>query len=180
LLSLGLMPLTLLFVATAITWLVAAWWETVDRRIVSPEQGRIPKTWLATAAALPLLAILAASGFGSNKVTTALEGFMPGSGGTGDYDPYSRGGVNDGDALIAGNENIKSFGPLDDAPFVESELPSLYDVFNDQFDAPPMKIKNQQRAIALPPEMMKHIHQKMAEARQAGSSSRASKTVARS
>lgn len=164
----GLMPLTLLFVATAITWLVAAWWETVDRRIVSPEQGRIPKTWLATAAALPLLAILAASGFGSNKVTTALEGFMPGSGGTGDYDPYSRGGVNDGDALIAGNENIKSFGPLDDAPFVESELPSLYDVFNDQFDAPPMKIKNQQRAIALPPEMMKHIHQKMAEARQAG------------
>ncbi|MCR9197341.1 MAG: transglutaminase-like domain-containing protein [Planctomycetaceae bacterium] len=164
----GLMPLTLLFVATAVTWLVAAWWETVDRRIVSSETGKIPKTWLATAAALPLLALLAASGFGSNKVTTALKGFMPSSGGTGENDPFSRGGVNDGDALIAGNENIKSFGPLDDAPFVESEQPSLYDVFNDQFDAPPKKIKNQQRAIALPPEMMKHIHQKMAEARKAG------------
>lgn len=164
----GLIPLTMLFAAAAVTWLVAAWWETVDRRMASGEQGGLPKTWLATGAALPLLALLAASGFGANSVTTALEGFMPSSGGTGQYDPFSRGGVNDGDALIAGNENIKSFGPIDDAPFVESDQPSLYDVFNDQFDAPPVKIKNQQRAIALPPELMKHIHQRMAEARQAG------------
>lgn len=166
--AVGLIPLTMLFAVAALTWLVASWWETVDRRIATPEQARIPKTWLAIGATLPALALLAASGFGANSVTTALEGFMPSSGGTGQYDPFSRGGVKDGDALIAGNEDIKSFAPIEDAPFIESDLPSLYDVFNDQFDAPPKKIKNQQRAIALPPEMMKHIHQKMAEAKQAG------------
>ncbi|MCH2211046.1 MAG: transglutaminase-like domain-containing protein [Fuerstiella sp.] len=164
----GLLPLTVLFAVVAVTWLVAAWWETVDRRIVSPDQGRLPKTWLVTGAMLPLLTMLAAGGFGANSVTTALEGFMPSSGGTGNYDPFSRGGVNDGDALIAGNKNIKSFAPIEDAPFVDSVKPSLYDVLDDQFDGPAKKIKNQQRAIALPPEMMKHIHRKMAEARQAG------------
>ena len=164
----GLIPLTILFAVVAITWLVASWWETVDRRLLRTERRGLPKLWLATAAGLPLLALLSAGAFGSNRVTTALRGFMPSSGGTGQYDPFSRGGVNDGDALIAGNNDIKSFGPLEEAPFVDSEKPSLYDVVNDTFDEPPRKIEKQERAIALPAELMKHIHQMMAEAKQAG------------
>ncbi|MEP3477806.1 MAG: transglutaminase domain-containing protein [Fuerstiella sp.] len=166
--STGLMPLTILFAIGCLAWLVATWWETVDRRLASTERSGSPKFWLALAAGIPLLLLLTTATMGANTVTTALKGFMPSSGGTGEFDPFSRGGINDGDALVAGNENIKSFAPLEDAPFLESEKPSLYDMFNDMFDEPPKKVKNQQRAIALPPELLKHIHQKMAEAKQAG------------
>ncbi|MEZ6130081.1 MAG: transglutaminase-like domain-containing protein [Planctomycetaceae bacterium] len=164
----GLLPLTILFAIGCLVWLVASWWETVDRRLMKNDHGRRPLVWLGTAVSVPLLLMLTAAGFGANTVTTALKGFMPSSGGTGHYDPFSRGGVNDGDALVAGNKNVKSFAPLDDAPFMESDKPSLYDIFNDLFDEPPKIIKDQQRAIALPPEQLLHVHQKMAEAKQAG------------
>jgi len=163
----GLLPLTILFAIGCMVWLVASWWETVDRRLLSSERRR-PLLWLATGVGVPLLLLLTTAAFGANTVTTALKGFMPSSGGTGEFDPFSRGGVKDGDALVAGNDNIKTFAPLDDAPFLDSDKPSLYDMFNDTFDEPPKKIKDQERAIALPPELLKHIHQKMAEAKQAG------------
>lgn len=164
----GLLPLTLLFAMACVTWLVASWWETVDRRLAQTDRHRRPLLWLATGLAVPLLLLLAAAGFGTNTVTAALKGFLPGSGGTGKFDPFSRGGVNDGDALVAGNDNIRSFAPLEDAPFLDSDKPSLYDMLNDMFDDPPKKIKDQERAVALPPEAVQHIHQKMAEAKQAG------------
>lgn len=164
----GLIPLTILFALTSIAWLVTSWWDTVDRRLLRTDQSRPPKWGLAAIALVPLIALFGVGAFGANTVTTALKGFMPSSGGTGQYDPFSRGGVNDGDALIAGNENIKSFAALEDAPFLDSDKPSLYDAFDDTFDEPPRKIKNQQRAVALPAELLKHIHQMMAEARQAG------------
>lgn len=166
--AVGLLPLTILFAIGCLMWLVASWWETVDRRLVRTEQRRRPWIWLGTSIAVPSLLMLTAVGFGANTVTTALRGFMPSSGGTGQFDPFSRGGVKDGDALVAGNENIKSFAPLEDAPFLDSDKPSLYDVFNDMFDEPPKKIKDQQRSVALPADVLKHIHQQMAEAKQAG------------
>ena len=164
----GLLPLTVLFAIACLTWLVASWWETVDRRLVRTEKTRRPLVWLGVSVAAPLLLMLSAAGFGANTVTTALQGFMPSSGGTGQFDPFSRGGVNDGDALVAGSQNVKSFAPLEDAPFMDSDKPSLYDMFNDLFDEPPKIIKDQQRAVALRPEELLHIHQKMAEAKQAG------------
>lgn len=164
----GLLLLTILFAIGCLMWLVASWWETVDRRLLLSERRRAPLLWLAAGVGTPLLLLLTTAAFGANTVTTALKGFMPSSGGTGEFDPFSRGGVKDGDALVAGNDNIKGFAPLDDAPFLDSDKPSLYDMFNDTFDEPAKKIKDQQRAIALPPELLKHIHQKMAEAKQAG------------
>ena len=164
----GLIPLLAAFAVVAIVWMVLAWWETVEKRQLNSDRTRIPRFWLACAASLPVVALMTVGSFGSNSVTTALRGFMPSSGGTGEYSPFSRGGVNDGDALVAGDKDIKSFAPLDDAPFVESDQPSLYDVFNDTYDDPVTKIKQQDRAIALPPEVLTHIHQLMAESKQAG------------
>lgn len=163
----GLIPLTIVFAISSICWLVASWWETVDRRLLATDQRGLPKWWLV-AACLPGVALLSSGAFGSNSVTNALRGFMPSSGGSGEYSPFSRGGVNDGDALVAGSENIKSFASIEDAPFLDSDKPSLYDVFNDTFDEPPKLNGKQQRAVALPADLMKHIHQMMAEARQAG------------
>lgn len=164
----GLIPLTILVGITVLVWLGASWWESIDRRLLRTSGSHAPQWGLAAAALTPLLVLTVLGTFGSNSVTTALNGFMPSSGGTGKFDPFSRGGVKDGDALIAGNENIKSFAPLEDAPFLDSDKPSLYDVFNDTFDEPPKKIKKQERAVALPPDLLKHVHQRMAEAKQAG------------
>ena len=163
----GLVPLTVLFSSASVLWLILSWWETVDCRLVSHEKRR-PALRTMVGMVVTVLLLFSSLGFGNNTVTSALKGFMPSSGGSGSYDPYSRGGVNDGDALVAGNENIRSFAPLNDAPFLDSDKPSLYDVFNDQFDEPPKRIKDQQKAIALPAELLKHVHQKMAEAKQAG------------
>lgn len=164
----GLIPLTIIVGLTVLVWLIASWWESIDRRLLRTNESQTPKWGLAAAALVPMLVVTSLGAFGSNSVTTALSGFMPSSGGSGDFDPFSRGGIKDGDALIAGNENIKSFAPLEDAPFMDSDKPSLYDVFNDTFDEPPKKRKKQQRAIALPPDLLKHIHQQMAKAKQAG------------
>lgn len=163
----GLIPLVTLFALAVLVWLVASWWDTVHRRILHSERRRLPVLRLALFV-LPVLCLLSVGSFGANTVTHALQGFMPSSGGTGKYDPFSRGGVNDGDALVAGTNNIKSFAAIEEAPFIDSDKPSLFDVVNDTFDTPPKKIKDQQRSVALPAELMLHIHQQMAEAKQAG------------
>ena len=77
-----------------------------------------------------------------------LSGFMPSSGGTNSYNQLSRSGVGDGDDLIAGTDNIQSFAPIEDAPFMSSHEPSLYDLFDDTYNEP-VKIEKQERSIAL-------------------------------
>ena len=166
--AVGLVPATICFVLACLSWLVCSWWESVERRRAKTEHRSRPLFWMSIGLAAVALLLIPSLGFGNNTVTAALRGFMPSSGGTGSYDPYARGGVNDGDALVAGTNDIRSFAPLEDAPFVESEQPSLYDVLNDEFDAPVKRTKEFQRAVSLPPEMMNHIHRQMAEAKQAG------------
>ena len=164
----GLLPLTAFFAAACLAWLVVGWWETVDRRLLPTERRRIPGLRLAALAGIPLLLLLTSAGFGANTVTTALRGFLPGSGGTGRFDPFSRGGVNDGDALVAASRNVRSFAALEDAPFMDSEKPSLYDVLNDTFDEPVKITKQQQRAVALSADLLEHVHRKISETRKAG------------
>lgn len=164
----GLIPLVAAYALSAIAWLIAAWWENVDRRVLNETRRGLPKLQLAATAIIPVLMLLGATGAGADKTTSALEGFLPGSGGTGEHDPFSRGGVNDGDALVAGNKNIKSFAALEDAPFLDSDKPSLYDVFNDTFDDPATPIKKHERAISLTAELMQHLHREISDAKQAG------------
>ncbi|MCH2201003.1 MAG: hypothetical protein MK102_03470, partial [Fuerstiella sp.] len=160
--AVGLVPATICFVIACLSWLVCSWWETVERRRAKTEDRSRPLLWMSIGLTAVALLLIPSLGFGNNTVTAALRGFMPSSGGTGSYDPYARGGVNDGDALVAGTNDIRSFAPLEDAPFVESEQPSLYDVLNDEYDGPVKRTKEFQRAVSLPPEMMNHIHRQMA------------------
>lgn len=163
-----LVPLVTIYSVSAVVWLVASWWENIDRRVLHETRRRLPALQLAATAGIPMVLLLGATGAGANRTTTALNGWLPGSGGTGEYDPFSRGGVNDGDALVAGSQNIKSFAAIKDAPFLDSDKPSLYDVLNDTFDEPAKPIKEQQRAIALSAEFMQHVHRQISEAKQAG------------
>jgi len=150
-----------------VSWMIASHWDTLQSRLISGETRRLPLRWLIVGPSIPLLLLLASTN-GSQSVITAMRGFLPGSGGDGASDPYSRGGVNDGENLVAGTDNIKSFGPIEDSPFAEDDKPSLYDVFNDSFDEPVRRMGDQDRSIALPPELLAEIKARMAKSEQAG------------
>ncbi len=150
-----------------ISWLMASYWSGLQARMLPGQRTRLPRRWLLAAPALGLLAAAGTAG-GGHKFITAAQGFLPGSGGDGEYDEFARGGVNDGDAMVAGQDDIRSFGPLEDAPFADSDKPSLYDVINDRFDEPVRKNRVFQPAVALPPELMAEVRQRLSEVRQAG------------
>ncbi|MBL8815078.1 MAG: transglutaminase domain-containing protein [Planctomyces sp.] len=151
-------------VATA--WLVASYWETVRGRLVNRERDGIPGVWALAVSAIPLVLLLTMTSQGNNAIQ-AVRGFFPGSGGDQDSDPFSRGGVNDGAALVAGKDQIRSFAPIEDAPFADSDKPSLFDVVNDQFEEPAKKIKDMDRSVALPPALMAEVDQRLAKSQQA-------------
>jgi transglutaminase-like putative cysteine protease len=158
---------TALFAVTGLSWLVAAYWSGLRPRMLRDSGSRMPLRW-ALAGPLCGLLLLAAAGGGGPQVISTIRGFLPGSGGDGEYDEFSRGGVNDGDALVAGLDDIRSFGAIEDAPFAESDRPSLYDVINDAFDEPVRRNKTTQRAVALPPELMASLQQRLSSVQEAG------------
>ncbi|MFO1002025.1 MAG: transglutaminase-like domain-containing protein [Planctomycetaceae bacterium] len=153
--------LTAIYGFTAVSWMVAGYWDSLRGRLLSGQSRHIPLRWLIIGPCIPLLLLLASASGGQNAITV-LRGILPGSGGDGGSDPYARSGANDGENLVAGTDNIKSFGPIEDAPFAEDDKPSLYDVFNDAFDEPVRKVRNQDRSIALPPELLADINARMA------------------
>ncbi len=155
------------YAVIAVIWLVTNYWDTLRYRLLTPEKGVLPWRWIVPGMALLLLVFMASASSGST-IISAVEGFLPGSGGTGGSDPFARGGVNDGDGLVAGSKDIRSFAPIEDAPFAEDDKPSLYDVFNESFNEPVRKNRTQDRSIALPPEMLADIRQRMAKTEQAG------------
>ena len=159
--------LTAIYGFAAVSWMVAGYWDSLRGRLLSGQSRHIPLRWLIVGPCIPLLLLLASASGGQDAITV-LRGFLPGSGGDGEADPYARSGANDGENLVAGSDNIKSFGPIEDAPFADDDKPSLYDVFNDAFDEPVRKIKDQDRTIALPPEVLADIKARMAKSAQSG------------
>ena len=155
-----------LFGVAAVVWLVVSHWENVRRRL----EGREQASWPRWAFLIPILIFLAI-GIGvanaERSFTTALRGFLPSSGGVGDSDPYARDGVGDGEMLVAGTERIQSFAPIEDAPFMQDDQPSLYDLFDDTYEES-VKVTKTQRAIALPPELQnrvqEHLHHRTEKA----------------
>jgi transglutaminase-like putative cysteine protease len=156
-----------IFGFAAVSWLVASHWETLRTRLRTEESGRLPLRWLIIGPSIPLLLLLVTAA-GGRSTLQSMRGFLPGSGGEDEFDPNSRGGINDGDALVAGAEQIQSFAPIEDAPFAEDDKPSLYDIVNDQFDEPAKKTRSGERAIALGPELMSELVAKMARSKEAG------------
>lgn len=81
-----------LFALGAVCWMVVSHWENIQRRLHGREQSRWPR-WIVFTPLLviPLFGVLLSGSDG--KVMTALQGFLPSSGGTGANDPYARGGA---------------------------------------------------------------------------------------
>jgi protein-glutamine gamma-glutamyltransferase len=148
-----------LFVVAGVAWLLASYWSAVLARLHRSQSGRRPR-WVML---LPISIVLAMSGLiglAKSDRMLALGGFLRSSGGTGDYDEAARRGVGNGDALVAGQDNIQSFGPIENAPFRSGTEPSLYDLYNDLFDEPARNTKFD-RAISLPPDLSALKEQRM-------------------
>ena len=148
--------LTALYAGGGVVWLTVAYWEMLRGRLIATDKNRtFSRHWIA-GGILAAVLLLAAGGPGENSVASSLQGWLPSSGGTGDHDPFARNGVGDGEAVVAGTDNITSFAPIDDAPFLQDDKPSLYDIFDEMYEeaAPP---KEQDRSIGLPPEMASRI-----------------------
>ncbi len=137
------------FAVCGLAWLAVGHWASLSTRMKDRRRPAPRGTFLLPAVLAGCLLGGLALG-GANRIWS-LAGWMPSSGGDGAYDPAAMSGVGNGDALVSGQDNIQSFGPIEDAPFRSSDQPSLYDVFNELYDEP-ITPKNMDRAVALPPE----------------------------
>lgn len=79
------------------------------------------------------------------------------SGGTGANDPYARGGVNDGQEEVGG-ENPETTGFAETDKFLDSDQPTLYDAASDMYGEPMRrKQKQQERMISVTPSDVREI-----------------------
>ena len=126
----------------------ATYWETLRPRLLAQDQARSSRRWILMGASLVILLALSQTQAGK-PLMRVMRGIVPSSGGDGGSSPNARDGVGDGETLVAGMDDIRTFGPIEDAPFISDHKPSLYDVFDDRYDEPVKLPKNQDRAIAL-------------------------------
>lgn len=159
--SMGL--LIALYLLIGLGWLSREYWTSLKLAKMSSESRRPPWFLVGTVCALLVVALTLYTIPQSTR-THMLSGFMPSSGGRGNYDRFARYGVGDGDALVAGTTEAMSFAPIEEAPFVEGKQPSLYDMFQETYGKPEIP-KKSQRAVALEPEMVKKNHHRMAKAK---------------
>jgi len=154
-----------LYAIAGIWWLMGSYWDGLSDHISAESERTLPRYWVMI---LPVavVAIVLMLAVDREITTTALRGFMPSSGGAGDYDEFASGGVNDGDALVSATENATSFGPVETDVFLDSEESSLYDAFDDQYNEP-FKKSETQKAISLPPGLLKESEFQIAEAKKA-------------
>lgn len=139
------------YICVGMWWLLAWYWEEIRAYAPARSSRELPRG--ISAAAILLVMILSAMTLlwvREQKSVPRLAEWFWGSGGTSSYDPYARSGVHDGDQLTAGIKDAMTFGPVETDLYLESDLPSLYDVFNDLFDTP-LKPRSQVPAVALDP-----------------------------
>jgi len=157
--QLAVQGLAAAFALLAMTWLTVRYWDQLSGRLRGHAR-RSGHGFLIPGLAI-LFVLLAFTGGRHRELMATLNGFLPSSGGTGDSSPHARHGIGNGEMLVAGCENIQSFGPIDEAPFMTDDKPSLYDVFDDTYDEP-VKPPNTDRAVALMPDTTtvkkEHLH----------------------
>ncbi|MEW4564657.1 transglutaminase-like domain-containing protein [Bremerella sp. JC770] len=159
----------IVYAVLGVGWLVTSYWDRISDRFPEGVKSEIPRGAVGLALVLAILLAAAAIGIaGTNHATRALAGFMPSSGGSQVSDVRSQGGVGDGDDLVQGTKDAMSFGPTESEVFLESKMPSLFDVFDDTYDAPVIKKRTLQKAVSLPPSTMEHRHSRVATSKSKG------------
>ncbi|WP_339733621.1 transglutaminase-like domain-containing protein [uncultured Gimesia sp.] len=129
-------------------WLFYSYWNSLRVALIpAVKKQSLGKYLMLSTLALILFLIVSFSG--ENPVVHAFKGIMPSSGGDSRGDLYARDGLGDGELLVAGKYDIRSFAPLENAPFMSSDTPSLYDIMFDTYNEEGEISKNIDRAIGL-------------------------------
>ncbi len=146
-------------------WLMGDYWQRISSHFPDESTTEIP--YSARVGAIGLVFLCLAGGafaFQSSAVTSAIAGIMPSSGGTGGSDPFARGGVGDGEQMVGATEDANSFGPIESELFLESQQPTLYDMFIENYFDEVKKRKSRSRAIPLSSkEKQKQNHNRFAQ-----------------
>jgi len=116
-----------------------------------------------------VMGAIAAVMVGGAATTGAFDGWFYGSGGTRGTDPFAARGLGDGERLVAARQRAASFGAVESELFLESEMPSLYDLFNDLYGEPVTKNRQVQRAIGLTSPPPSSPEQRLGESHRTGS-----------
>ncbi len=145
----GMIAIVLLYALFAVWWLTGKYWKSIERGFVAEDS--VPLVRLRfTALVFAVLLTVAIGGLAicTGKQLSAIDGFMPTSGGSDRSDPSARSGVGDGDMLVAAKEEAFTFGPVESELFMDSKTPSLYDLANDFYGEPFVR-REQTRTISL-------------------------------
>ena len=166
--SLAVYLLAGLFGVMMLWWLMARYWERVQKTIAPGQTDRCLPLRSSVMGGVVIISTLLLIALGSTSASTyVIRGFMPSSGGTPWSDELASAGVGDGDAMVAAKEEATSFGPVDSELFLDSEMPSLYDMVNELY-GDPVKPKKWKKSIALAPGEVKEIEQRIAKSKQSG------------
>ena len=139
-----------IFGVVGLWWLMVAYWNRIHVAFAASHVEQCIPMRSAVIGTSGLIAICVAGIVGTTGASTyVLDGFMPTSGGNEWSDESARSGVGDGDAMVAAQDEAFSFGPVESDLFLDSDMPSLYDMFDDTYGEPPRPQKNQQKAISL-------------------------------
>ncbi|MGE0760232.1 MAG: hypothetical protein AB7O38_24680, partial [Pirellulaceae bacterium] len=150
--------------ATVMWWLMAAYWGRIEGALIaSTVERRIPLQSSILALTATLILLVGAVLSGRGNVAVALHGFMPTSGGDRWHDPHARAGVGDGDAMVAAKDQALSFGPVESELFLDSEMPSLYDMVDEMYGEPPRPKNKSEMTIALGAQNRTATEQKTAQ-----------------
>ena len=140
-------------------WLIGSHWARIRAKFPDESRTEIPRSAGIVAVCLATcLLVIVGFALGNDQTTNALAGFFPSSGGDQRSDPFARSGVGDGEQTVAG-EDPRSFGPIESGLFLESQLPSLYDMYNEFYDDSNKKRKGSRRAIPLAPGDSRQNHE---------------------
>jgi hypothetical protein len=157
-----------LYAVVGLWVLMAAHWERVQAHAAVECRHQTPIRVGVLGSACALIVVSAGLVAGVRQELVVLPGFMPTSGGEHHSDPYARQGVGDGDMLVAAKQNPMSFGPVESGTFLESQMPSLYDMLDDRYGEPLTKAQRVGRAIALSGRVSSDPNEKPSESKRSG------------
>jgi protein-glutamine gamma-glutamyltransferase len=157
------------WVALCMWWLVGNHWEGLESRSADRIDRSAGMRWVYIALGVVVFAGSVLTLGNQVPVWRKLKAeIMPTSGGTSNKDSAARSGVGNGDALVAAKNHATSFGAVETDIFLDSEKPSLFDLFSEEFGEPKPKNKTQQ-AQALAPQDVQESEGKFSEANRSSS-----------
>ena len=150
-------------------WLMGTHWERLEGSfIASTVERKLPIRMSVVAITGLVTTAIAVLLSAATPATHSLRGFMPTSGGNRWNDPQARSGVGDGDNLVAAHEQALSFGAVESELFLDSEMPSLYDVFDETYGEPRKSQKQQERSVALASQNREETERQTAQSQRNG------------